>query len=272
MPLLTAFALAAALTAAEPVELKLWSGLPDRETVETGAGGRAVKDVTAPSMKVFLPPTGGAAAATPAIIVCPGGGYTRLMIDKEGEIVARMLNEMGLVAMVLRYRLMPSELAALPREEQLKLRPKYTPLALEDAKRAVRIARLRAVEWRIDPKRIGVMGFSAGGHVAANLAMHYDEDSRPDAVMPVYAGRFDSYQFRPNSPPMFILHAGDDATVPAEASAQLYLAMKKAGAPAELHVYPRGGHGFALNKTGGPIDKWPDRLRDWLVALGWLAP
>lgn len=269
--------------AAEPVVAPLWQKtMPDREVVEKGKDGqRRVRNVTRPSMQVFLPAAGTATGG--AVIVCPGGGYVMLAIDKEGDDVARWLNGLGVAAFVLRYRVIPSEAGvAMPAAERLRKRETYVPLALEDGERAVRLVRYNARKWNIDPRRIALMGFSAGGHLAANVAMHCDAgapaardpvervSSRPDALIPIYPGKFDDPVFPAGTPPAFIVHANDDGTVPAENSAQLYLALKKVKAPAELHIYAKGGHGFGMVKAGRAVDQWPERLRDWLDAQGWL--
>lgn len=279
---------ALAASAAGPVTLPLWEkgapgweGRGDRESIDTGPdGGRRISNVTRPTITVFLPAP--EAATGGAMVVCPGGGYMRLAIDKEGEDVARWLNTLGVAAFVLRYRLMATGDGPAPTGDELqRRRAVHAPIALEDAKRAVRIVRHRAAEWRVDPRRIAIMGFSAGGHLTANLGMNYDPgkpdaadaidrlSSRPGAIVPIY-GRLENAAFPPDAPPAFLLHAHDDPTVPSEASTDLYVALKKAKVPVELHIFPKGGHGFGIRKTGHAIDQWPELLRGWLAAQGWL--
>jgi len=279
---------AAVLWSADPASVRLWEkgapgweDRPDRQSVQADASGqRRVRNVTRPALEVFLPPPESANGS--AVVICPGGGYVVLACDKEGADVARWLNGRGIAAFVLSYRLIPTpDAGTLAPEERARLRRSHPLTAMEDGKRALRLVRYRAAEWKVDPKRVALMGFSAGGHLAANVAMHYDQGSdsavdpvdrlgcRPDALIAIYPGHVINPVFKAGAPPAFILHANDDATVPAEHSAELYTALKQAGVPAELHIFAKGGHGFGMLKANRVIDQWPERLGEWLHAQGW---
>ncbi len=230
-----------------------------------------------------------------AVIVCPGGGYDHLALDHEGHAVATWLNSLGITAFVLHYRV-------APRYRQ--------PAPLQDARRAVRMVRHRADEWLVSPRRVGILGFSAGGHLAATTAARWNEgnkgaedpvdriSSRPDFLILAYpvitlAGKYASAHSRDNllgedaadklcnllscerhvntgTPPTFLVHAGDDKAVPPENSVLFYLALRKAGVPAELHIYERGGHGFGLAHDDPVLASWPRRCADWLRRRGLL--
>jgi acetyl esterase/lipase len=210
-----------------------------------------------------------------AIVVCPGGGYSNLAWDHEGEQVARWLNSIGVTAAVLKYR--------VPRRPET---PKGQPpvQALMDAQRALSLVRSKAEAWGIDPKRIGILGFSAGGHLSAWASTNYDKrsydavdaadkvDDRPDFAVVIYPGGVvprGSEQLAPEirvtsqTPPMFIAQSHDDR-VNSENSVYLYLALKRAGVPAELHIYTTGGHGYGLRPSDNPCSTWPQRCEEWL--------
>jgi acetyl esterase/lipase len=210
-----------------------------------------------------------------AVIVCPGGGYTNLAWDHEGEQVARWLNSIGVNAVILKYR--------VPRREGTP-RDQPPPQALMDAQRAVSLVRSKAGAWGIDPKKIGILGFSAGGHLVAWASTNFDRrayetvdevdkvDCRPDFAVALYPGGVFSrktHELNPEirvssqTPPMFLAHAGDDGDT-AEGSIRIWLALKKAGVPAELHIYNSGGHGFGLRPTGNPSATWPARCEEWM--------
>jgi acetyl esterase/lipase len=214
-----------------------------------------------------------------AVLVFPGGGYNNLAWDHEGEQVARWLNSIGVTAAVLKYR--------VPRREGT---PKETPpvQALMDAQRAISMVRSKAAEWSVDPKRIGVLGFSAGGHLAAWSATNFDKraydkidatddaNCRPDFAVMIYPGGVvtretaeltPEIRVTPQTPPSFLAQAHDDR-VNAENSVAMYLALKRAGVPAELHIYASGGHGFGMRATGKPAATWPQRCEEWLRDSG----
>jgi len=269
-------ALTASSFAANLQVIRLWPGTPpgsqpadyqDSE-LQRGDSTRRIINVTQPTLTVYTPekPNG------TAMVICPGGGFRWLSIDSEGADVARFLNSLGVTAFVLRYRLMytppgPDE----PREKLEEHRMTIRPLAAADGMQAIRLVRSRAAEWGIAPDRIGIIGFSAGGYVAAAAALQYDAESRPNFAAPIYPNAPADISPRSDAPPLFLMQADDDASVPPpENSVRLYEAWHRAKLPVELHMYAHGGHGFGMKKRGLPIDSWTDRLRDWLAAQGLL--
>jgi acetyl esterase/lipase len=242
------------------------------------AGQRVIRlgNVSKPTITVYCP-TKEKDTGT-AVIVCPGGGYHILAMDLEGTEVCRWLNDLGITAVLLKYRV-PGRKGKAPHQA-----------ALQDAQRAVSVVRSKAKDFGIDPARIGMLGFSAGGHLTAMTATNHahrsydaidDSDKasrRPDFVVLVYPAYLlntkkdalaDNLPVTKETPPMFLAHASDDP-IPAEGSAQLYLALKRAGVPAELHLYSTGGHGFGLRKTEKPCTAWPARCAEWLKQRGLL--
>lgn len=240
-------------------------------------GGRPTSwktNVSRPTLTLFRPSTPNGAA----MIICPGGGYHNLGWDVEGEEVAAWLNSIGITALLLKYRC-----PRRPGDE--KGVPPKGPLL--DAQRAIRLARVRAGEWGIDPARIGMVGFSAGGHLVGAAATNAGAPAyepvdaadaascRPDFAVMLYSGYFKakdgglSPTIGPGAgaPPMLLVHASDDAVSDAEHSVTMYLAMKRAGANVALHVYASGGHGFAVRKVGHPSDGWTALCVDWLKKL-----
>jgi len=280
-------ALAAQQQPVLPIEdgqtLPLWSG------GAPGALGTAETDI--PAITVYLPRT--MAPNTPAMVVCPGGGYAALAMNHEGRQVAGYVNSLGMAAFVLRYRLGPRY---------------HYPIELQDAQRAVRMLRAHAAEWRIDPARIGMMGFSAGGHLAVMASTHFDngimssadvidhEGSRPDFVVlgypvismterwthqgsknnllgpnpdPELARSLSGEQAVTNqTPPTFIFQTNADTTVPAENSVYYYIALRKAGVPAELHIFEKGPHGVGLANDDPALSEWSKLLANWLRGRG----
>ena len=252
--------------------IKIWPGLaPGSENVEDKelwTDGKSVANVYQPNLTTFLSKQ--QEALSPAVIVFPGGGYTKIVMEKEGYKVARWLNEKGIAAFVLKYRLNRDE-------------------ALRDAERAVSLIRNDAKKYGIDANKIGVIGFSAGAHLAGNLAMNYDSrenfdaidsvSSRPDFWIGVYGtykgiyGPTGKIGDRNNIPPAFLVHAGDDSKVPVLSSVELYIDLKKNSIPAELHIYEQGEHGFALEKNRDPattstVTDWSNRCIEWLKLKG----
>ena len=214
------------------------------------------------------------------VIVCPGGGYGKLAWNKEGTEVAEWLNTLGVDAVALKYR--------VPRRN----REKPHPWPLQDLQRSIRLVRSKAAEWKIDPKRIGVLGFSAGGHLAVMSASYQDQDSykpidavdkldvRPNfmvLIYPAYLGdaKKDSGKLDPlvkvnsQTPPTFIAITHDDADRGLFA-ALYYAELRRNRVAAELHIYSKGGHGYGLRPSANPVSSWPLRLEDWLGASGWL--
>jgi len=263
--------------------IPLWAG------PAPGALGTDESDI--PALTVYLPRT--MAAATPAMIVCPGGGYVRLASNHEGRQIASYLNSLGMAAFVLRYRLGPRY---------------HHPIELGDAQRAIRMVRSRATEWRLDPTRIGIMGFSAGGHLAMSASTIFDSGdaraadsidragSRPDFAVLAYpvismtapwthqgskqnllgdsanadlAKRLSGeFAVTKQTPPTFIFHTNEDTTVPVENSLHYFLALRQSGVPAEMHVFERGPHGVGLANDDAALSPWSVLLASWLRARG----
>jgi acetyl esterase/lipase len=270
---------------AKPSVILLWpNGAP-------GAAGNEEKDK--PTLTVFLPPAGKANGA--AAVVCPGGGYGALAVDHEGKQVAEWLNSLGVTAFMLKYRLAPRY---------------HHPAPLQDAQRAMRTVRARAKEWNVDPKRIGIWGFSAGGHLASTVATHFDnghpaEDPieeascRPDFAILAYPvismerpythvgsrqnllgqnpdpalveNLSNDKQVTSETPPTFLFHTNADSGVLPENSVLFYLALRKAKVPSELHIYEKGPHGVGLAPADSILSTWKDRLADWMRQRNLLA-
>jgi acetyl esterase/lipase len=263
--------------------IPLWAG--------PAPGALGSEDSDVPALTVFLPRT--MTAATPAVIVCPGGGYVRLASNHEGRQVASYLNSLGIAAFVLRYRLGPRY---------------HHPIELGDAQRAIRLLRSRAAEWQLDPARIGIMGFSAGGHLAMSASTTFDAgnpragdsidraDSRPDFAVLGYpvitmteawthqgskqnllgdnpdaalARRLSGERaVTKETPPTFIFHTNEDPAVPAENSLHYMLALRQAGVPVELHVFEKGPHGVGLANDSPSLSPWSALLATWLRGRG----
>jgi acetyl esterase/lipase len=200
------------------------------------------------------------------------------MIDKEGTDVARWLNTRGVTAFLLKYRVFPTvddddaflrytadPLAQRPNRDRVR------PMAVADGLQALRTIRQQADRWHVDPNHLGIMGFSAGGYVAAATATEYDAESRPSFAAAIYAP-WDARPVPADAPPLFLAIASDDDEVDAQDSVALYSAWHDAGHPAELHVYARGGHGFALHPQGLPVDRWIDRFWEGLQTEGFVSP
>ncbi len=249
-----------------------------KETDDLIAGRRLIRlgNVSDPTLRVFRPPADKANGA--AVVVCPGGGYHILALDLEGTEVCEWLNSVGVTGVLLKYR--------VPKREGLE---KHAA-ALQDAQRAISLTRHRASEWGIDTGRIGVLGFSAGGHLAAAVstapARTYsgmdaaDElSARPNFTVLVYPAyltvKEEGDRISPElgldaqTPPTFLVITQDDP-VRVEGALFYSLALKKAGVPFSLHVYPRGGHGYGLRRTDNPVTAWPDRAAEWMKASGFL--
>ena len=235
-------------------------------------GLKVVRNVVQPTLTVFLPDP--ALASGESVIVCPGGAWIFLAVEHEGSEVARWLNSKGVAVFMLQYRLLPTDddfpssaWAKLQDREKFKdlIRP-LIPLLLADAQQAVRIVRSRAAEWGLSPAHIGIMGFSAGGMVTANLALQYEADCRPDCAAVIYGAPGEELPAPASAPPLFLLYAQDDEMANG-VSMKLYSAWKAGGHPVEMHVYAKGGHGFGMNKQNLPCDRWIERFYDWMKAL-----
>jgi acetyl esterase/lipase len=271
----------AADPAAAPVAVPLWTqegsrlrsdgGEPRIRTADNGE--RVVSNVHAPSITPYLPDA--AKATGCAVIIAPGGGHRELWADHEGHNLAAHLQGRGIAAFVLLYRLAEEEGSTYTVDDH----------ALADMRQAIRLVRARAGEWHIDPHRVGVLGFSAGGELAALISMRNDpgdpasgesvarQSCRPDFQALIYPGRSARYTVAKDSPPVFMACGFQDRRDIAHGMAEVYLKYKEAGVPAELHIYAATGHGFGVREnTPGAIAKWPERLEDWLADMKMLRP
>ena len=276
--------------AGKPLTVNVWPSkapgekgdVGEEKVQESKPGEKKVKritNVTVPTLTVFKPAKDKDTGA--AVVIAPGGGYNILAWDLEGEEVAAWLNSIGVTGVVLKYR--------VPRRADAKGGP--PPQALMDAQRAISMVRGKAKAWGLDPKRIGMLGFSAGGHLTAWTSTNFDKRAyealddvdkiscRPDfavLIYPAYLLGKTKGELAPDirvtkeTPPTFFAHAGDDPVRP-ENSTTMYLALKKAGVPAELHIYEKGEHGFGLGGTDPVLSTWPDRLAAWLNERGLLT-
>lgn len=265
-------------------EIRLW------ESKAPGAKGTSPEDI--PTLSVFEPDDKQKNGMS--VVICPGGGYSHLAINHEGYDVAHWLNSLGITAFVLKYR-----------HDSRERHYRY-PVPFLDASRAMRLIRTRASEFGISPERIGIMGFSAGGHLASSVGTHADNgiapqqatdsidqtSNRPNFMILIYpvisfttkythrGSRWHFLGVNINSklaedfsnekqvtsltPPTFLVHADNDHAVPVENSILFYSALKKAGVPAEMHIYAKGGHGFGMAPEDSVLGSWPQRLADWL--------
>jgi acetyl esterase/lipase len=281
-----------ATTSARPRVARAQPGFPLWANGAPGALGSAPEDQ--PTITPYRPPEGRANGT--AVVVFPGGGYQHLSMVKEGSDVADWLASLGVTAFVVRYRLGPAY---------------HHPIQLGDAQRAIRTVRARAAEWGVDPARVGIIGFSAGGHLAATAGTHFDAGNaasadpieragaRPDFMLLIYPvitmrdsvthagsrlnllGRdpgpelvrllSNETQVTAQTPPAFLVHTFDDRTVPVQNSLLFYDAMRTAGVPAELHVFDHGPHGFGLAPTDPVLSAWPGLAEAWMRRHGWLG-
>lgn len=234
-----------------------------------------LRNVTSANLIAFLPDP--ADATGTAVIVAPGGAYVMLAIEHEGTDVARWLAGRGVAAFVLKYRtapMPPTDAGFKARRERQMREPgllgpiieAQAPVSGEDGRAAVRLLRTRAAEWNLDPQRIGILGFSAGGGVATMAATRYEAGERPDFAALIYgAGAPEAVP--DDAPPLFALAAADDPVVPAARSKDLFSRWQAAGRSAELHLYATGGHGFGMLEQRLPSDRWTEAFYAWLVAL-----
>lgn len=253
-----------------------------------------IENVQVPTLEAYLPKKRSATGMS--VIICPGGGYQGLAYDWEGTEIAEWFNTKGIAAFVLKYR--------LPRSRSLAVGHKAP---LQDAQRAMKIVRGNADKWNLSKDKIGVMGFSAGGHLASTLGVHFDKDydnykdelssvsARPDFMLLIYPviSTTSSYMHQgsrdnliglnptrelvnfysselhisTNTPPAFLVHSSDDLVVPSMNSILLYEALQEKEIYSEMHIYPSGGHGYGLAVGQGHIEGWPDRLDEWLSSL-----
>lgn len=268
-----------AFAAADPQVVLLWpNGAPGSEgkTAEEAMrvspqGDHIISSVHRPSITVYLPSRETATGA--AVVIAPGGGHSELWVDHEGYNVAKWLAEHGVAGFVLKYR--------LAREKGSTYTVEGTAVA--DTQRAIRLVKSRAAEWGVRADRVGVMGFSAGGELAALAGTRYDEgdakaadvvdreSSKPAFFALLYPAIPKDMRLSKDTPPAFLACGENDRTDISQGLPELYLAMKKAGVSAELHVYTGVGHGFGLRETTkGPVAEWPSRLLEWMGAKGFL--
>jgi acetyl esterase/lipase len=252
----------------------------DRKQVEVTEPTRLVTNVTKPSISIYRPAKDKDTGT--AVIICPGGGYWNLYWELEGEEVAAWLNSLGVTGILLKYR--------VPRRsDDTKGEPARRPL--QDSQRAVSLVRSKAKEWGIDPKKIGMVGFSAGGHLAVATATSFEKRTyeasddidkiscRPDFAILAYSGYLkakDKYELAPglhvpkDTPPVFLVHGGADIVSDADHSLIMYQALKKAGISAELHIYAGAAHDFAVRPSDQPCSTWTRSCADWMRNLGFL--
>ncbi|MBT2145101.1 MULTISPECIES: alpha/beta hydrolase [unclassified Rhodanobacter] len=282
--------------AAGNTQIPIWPGttpdahqVPGPETAKVsdkllaGKPVTAVTNVTRPTMTVYAPKGKNTGVA---VVVFPGGGFEILAMDLEGTEACDWLTSRGITCVLLKYRV-PSA----PYEWQCDCRPHNFALSvpsLEDAQRTMRLVRHHAAEWHIDPHKIGVLGFSAGGFLAAEISTNFArrlyspvdaadrESARPDFAMPIYPGHLatDDDKFNANvpvsrdTPPTFLVQAEDDYVDGVNQSLAYYIALKNAKVPAEMHLYAHGGHAFGLRPTSNPITRWPALAETWLGTIG----
>lgn len=243
----------------------------------------AISNVSIPTLTVYKPKGKNTGAA---VVVFPGGGYEILAIDLEGTEACDWLTSSGITCVLLKYRV------PAPRSAPYWGAYPQSPMALEDAQRTMGLVRLHAAEWGIDPHKVGVLGFSAGGHLVAALSNHYEErlyppvdaadklSCRPDFAVAVYPGhlaladnsialnRDIRAHITAQTPPTFLLQNEDDHVDRVEDSLSYYVALKKAGVPVEMHLYAQGGHAFGLRRTKLPVTAWPQLVETWLTSIG----
>jgi len=279
-------------------QMAIWPGLPpgghavpDSESIGTApkpVAGKPwvyVRNVSRPTLTVYSPQGQNTGAA---IIVFPGGGYQILAIDLEGTEVCDWLRSRGITCILLKYRV-PNAGALWNQLCGCFLNTKSS-LALEDAQRTLGLVRLHAAEWRIDPHKVGVLGFSAGGHLVAAVSTHFgqrvypvvdaadQESCRPDFAVALYPGHllidYEKLELNPNirvtrnTPPTFLAQAENDDVDNVNNSLVYYAALKKAGVSVEMHLFPEGGHSFGLRPTKDPITEWPQLVEKWLRTIG----
>jgi len=278
------------------VPATMWSADPPKSVLlwpDGAPGAVGTTDADKPSLDIYLPT---APASGSAVVVVPGGGYQFLALDHEGAQIARWLNDRGVAAFVLHYRIAPRY---------------HYPAPILDGERAVRYVRAHAVEFGVKPDRIGIWGFSAGGHLAASVTTHFDV-GQPDAADPIdragdrpdfavlaygvlsmqaeitHAGsrrnligsnpdpaQVEQYsnekQVTHDTPPCFLFHTGNDSAVPVENSLRFYAALQRVGVPAELHIFEQGDHGVGLAQKNPQLRRWPELLEGWMRLHGWIT-
>jgi acetyl esterase/lipase len=289
----------------QPVAGPEFAATSDKDSLIGGKTVVGISNVTRPTMTVYSP-TGKNTGA--AVVVFPGGGYQILAIDLEGSEVCDWLVPQGITCILLKYRV--ADVGPYPKSGPYP----ESPMALEDAQRTLGLVRLHAAEWHIDPHKIGVLGFSAGGHLSAAISNHFaqrlypandsadKESCRPDFAVALYPGHLSltaaesdarrgtrkfalphsehpaiaeadlalnpDLHITSRTPPTFLLQAEDDHVDNVNDSLSYYIALKNAGVPVEMHLYPHGGHAFGLRRTKSPITDWPRLVETWLGTIG----
>lgn len=274
-------------------QVPIWPGaVPDAqfgppantETMEPGD----VANVARPTMTVYSPKGENTGVA---VVVFPGGGYSVLAIDLEGTEVCDWLTSKGITCVLLKYRV-PHTGPQWDDRCNCQVNPK-APMALEDAQRTMGLVRFHAAEYHVDPHKVGVLGFSAGGHLSAAISTHFDkrlypavdaadkESSRPDFAVALYPGHLwistDKFELNPDvpvtrrTPPTFLVQAGNDNVDSVNHSLVYYIALKNAGVPVEMHLYAEGKHAFGLRPTKYPITRWPQLVETWLRTIGMIS-
>ena len=280
----------AAAPDAQPVDGPEVATTTGKNSLVAGRPWVAVTNVAQPTMTVYSPPGKNTGAA---VIIFPGGGYMELAIDLEGTEVCDWLTAKGVTCVLLKYRV-PHSGQYWDRKLRREVDPK-APMALEDAQRTMGLVRWHAAEWQIDPHKIGVLGFSAGGHMVAAMSTHFDrrlyaavdaadqESCRPDFAVAIYPGHLsladNSFGLNPDidshltrqTPPTFLLQDEDDHVDRVEDSLSYYAALKRVGVPVEMHLYATGGHAFGLRPTKFPVTGWPKLVETWLRTIGMVS-
>ena len=255
-----------------------------KDSLVAGKPWVAVSNVSQPTMTVYSPKGKNTGVA---VVVFPGGGYEILAIDLEGTEVCDWLTSRGITCVLLKYRV------PAPRSAPNWGAFPQSPIALEDAQRTLGLVRFHAAEWHIDPHKIGVLGFSAGGHLVAALSTHFEHrlyaavdgvdqaSCRPDFAVALYPGHLwtDDTKFKLNPnvpvtkqvPPTFLIQDEDDDVDNINDSLVYYIALKNAGVPVEMHLYAQGGHAFGLRRTKFPVTRWPELMETWLGTLGMIS-
>lgn len=284
---------------AKKIEVKIWSkALTNNSTVDNSEittksklmiAGKSVtllKKVSQPTVTIYSPKGKNTGVS---VVVFPGGGYKSLAMDLEGSEVCEWLTSKGVTCALLKYRV-PFSGPYWDEKTSKHVTPKV-PMALQDAQRTMGLLRFHAKELQIDPNKIGVLGFSAGGHLVADISTHFKkrsytmidsadkESCRPDFAVALYMGHMlentkKEFELNPNitvtkdTPPTFLLQAQDDPIDEVQNSLVYYIALKKAGIPTEIHLYAQGGHAFGLRKTKFPITNWTELVEKWLLTIG----
>jgi len=243
--------------------------------VKVPLNAKVIYNITKPTLTVFTPDSANGCT----VIICPGGGLHVLNFETEGVKYANELVKKGITVFIFKYRLVQS-VTDDPWQEMIKTMAKtdtsrrntatVSIMARTDLNIAIRYVRLHAAEFKVDPKRIGVMGFSAGGAMAARVAYNFEPDARPDFVAPIYSviSGIKERAIKPDAPPLFIAAATDDSLAKVSNSVELYTDWMNAKRPVELHIYSRGGHGL----RGSPAENWISRFTDWLESQDLLKP